>query len=432
MNVSLQKKLKSLLKKLNNDNAYKIYPLINQKYIPYKKRTVLLFRALQLIPTLLLGLFFLTHSGGFIFALSIAIMLNLIIHYRSKMISFVFSDSIPQLYNLLRIAEILIKIPEIKQIKPDIPEALRETNGLKKRLSIFRFDMKMESDLLVIAWAINEFFRIFFLIEPIGLNNIFIRIEKGKNQLKQVFSFIGLTDSLQSIAEARQKLPYYCIPDLSETKNEVTMNAIDMYHPLISDCVSNSFLAKDKSFLVLGSNMSGKTSFTRMVGVNLIIAQTLNICFAKHFSLKKCKVHSLLSVHDDLLQGKSYYLSEVLRMKEIITETEKGNHLILLDELFKGTNTVERIAAAKAVLDYLTQNKGNTIVAATHDTELVPLLSSNYIPLYFTENIQDNKLSFNYKISTKPNMLRNAIRILRLYDYPETIVQNALNLTTNS
>lgn len=422
-NSSLQKKTIKHLSRLKKNEAYYIYPLINQSYQPYKKHTLFLLRILQTMPSLLLGLFLIFQSGGWLIALLFTFLVNLTIHYRSKAISFTYSDSIPQLFILIQVAHSFLKIKETAFIKQDLPLKINRLNTLKRNLSFFRLQLRIESDILILAWLVNEFFRIFFLIEPIGLNTVFALIDKNRGILKELYSFVGLIDCLQTMAEIRKQLPYYTLPEFPETGN---MEITDMYHPLISNCVSNSFSIKEKSFLVLGSNMSGKTSFIRTIGVNTVIAQTLNICFAKQFSCRRKTIHTLLSVNDNLLQGESYYLSEILRMKKIIHETEQGDHLILLDELFKGTNTSERIAVAKAVLEYLAENTGNRIVAASHDRELVSLLSARYTALYFTENIRENKLSFDYKVSTTPNTQRNAIRILGVYDYPNSIIENAL------
>lgn len=108
-NTALQSGLTNELKKLEHRDAYKIYSLISEQYIPYKKKTIILFRVLQLLPSLFLGLFLLTNAGVFIVALAVSALINLVIHYRSKSISFFYSESIPQLYRLIHIAHHLSK-----------------------------------------------------------------------------------------------------------------------------------------------------------------------------------------------------------------------------------------------------------------------------------------------------------------------------------
>jgi len=94
--------------------------------------------------------------------------------------------------------------------------------------------------------------------------------------------------------------------------------------------------------------MSGKTSFIRAVGLNVITGLTINTCFAESFSFPLLKIFSAIRISDDLMNDKSYYFQEVLTIKEMIAESENGErNLFLMDEIFKGTNTVERIAAGR-------------------------------------------------------------------------------------
>lgn len=416
-------KLCAILKRLNKRDAYDIYPLIEQDYIPYSKKAIRILRGCQFLPALFLALYIITHIPLFIILSAVAFIANGIIHYRAKNISFLYAGSMPQLYSMIVAAEKLWDIPLGKEVNTKIGETIKKLNRLKRKLSVFRLDAKLEGDLAVVFWVISELFKIFFLIDPLKLNKAFVLIRRDREPLRELFSFIGLADSLQSIIALRESAPYYCIPQFKE---EGGLTAEALYHPLIPDCVSNSFSSDKQSFLVLGSNMSGKTSFIRTAGVNVLMAQTLNMAFAHQLALTHQKVYTSISMSDNLVEGQSYYLREVLRMKHILSETKAGHNLILLDELFKGTNTIERIAGAKAVLDYLANNEKNIILVATHDVELIELLSKRYIPIYFTENIQKEQLSFNYKIQFEHNQEKNAIRILGLYGLPMEVVQNAM------
>jgi Mismatch repair ATPase (MutS family) len=419
-------KFGSVLTKLNKSDAYDIYPLIEQDYIPYSKKAIHILRICQLLPALFLALYIITHIPLFIILTTVGFITNGIIHYQAKNISFLYAGSMPWLYSMIASAEKLWGIPLGKEVDPKIGETIKKVNRLKRKLSVFRFDAKLEGDLAVVFWAISELFKIFFLIDPLKLNSVFVLIRRDRESLRELFSFVGLVDSLQSIIALRESAPYYCIPQFKE---EGGLTAEALYHPLIADCVPNSFSSNMQSFLVLGSNMSGKTSFIRTVGVNVLMAQTLNTAFAHQLALTHQKVYTSISMDDSLTEGQSYYLREVLRMKLILSETKTGHNLILLDELFKGTNTIERIAGAKAVLDYLASNEKNIILVATHDVELIELLSKRYTPIYFTENIEEEELSFNYKIDYEHNPEKNAIRILGLYGLPIEVVQDAMEIS---
>tara|TARA_R100001369_G_scaffold92113_1_gene135534 strand:- start:301 stop:672 length:372 start_codon:yes stop_codon:yes gene_type:complete len=113
--------------------------------------------------------------------------------------------------------------------------------------------------------------------------------------------------------------------------------------------------------------MSGKTSFIRAIGLNVITGLTINTCFAKSFTFPLLKLFSAIRISDDLMNDKSYYFEEVLTIKEMLLESRSGKrNLFLLDEIFKGTNTVERISAGKAVLLALTKGN-NKVLVSTHD-----------------------------------------------------------------
>ena len=138
------------------------------------------------------------------------------------------------------------------------------------------------------------------------------------------------------------------------------------------------------------------------------------------------KVFSSIRITDDLLDDTSYYLQEVLRVKELIEASNNTNPcLFVLDEIFKGTNTVERISGGKAILSFLNKEK-HTVIVSTHDIELTELLTKDdYELFHFSEQITSDKLIFDHKIKKGKLKTRNAIKILEMYNYPKEITENA-------
>jgi DNA mismatch repair ATPase MutS len=172
--------------------------------------------------------------------------------------------------------------------------------------------------------------------------------------------------------------------------------------------------------------MSGKTSFIRTIGINVITGLTINTCFAEHFLMPVMRVFSAIRISDDLMNDKSYYFEEVLTIKSMIDESEnKTGNLFLLDEIFKGTNTVERISAGKAVLSSLTKN-GNIVFVSTHDIELADLLEDEFELYHFSEKVNNQTVDFDYKLKDGKLTNRNAIRILEINNYPEEIIKEAI------
>ena len=202
----------------------------------------------------------------------------------------------------------------------------------------------------------------------------------------------------------------------------------DVYHPLIEQCVPNTLDTAGKSVLLTGSNMSGKTTFIRTIALNMLCAQTLDMCFARSFSGRRMRIHSAINLHDNLSESQSFYMKEVLTVKEMLEMSQRHeNNLFVLDEIFKGTNTVERIAAGKAVLSALAGN-GNTVFASTHDLELADLLAGEYELYHFCEQIQQNRLYFDYLLKHGKLKHRNAIRLLEMEGYPEKVVAEAYTI----
>jgi len=174
--------------------------------------------------------------------------------------------------------------------------------------------------------------------------------------------------------------------------------------------------------------MSGKTTFIRTIGINVITAMALNTCFANSFQLPKVRLMSAIRISDDLMNEKSYYFEEVSTIKKMIKHAEQEFfHLFLLDEIFKGTNTIERISAGKAVLSYLSSND-NLVFVSTHDIELADLLKEEYNLYHFSEIISEDKVDFDYKLKEGKLKTRNAIRILEINQYPNTVIEEAKSL----
>jgi len=251
------------------------------------------------------------------------------------------------------------------------------------------------------------------------------RLDSKRKEIEDVFCFVGEVDMLISVASVRCGLGVYCAPVISDSK----ISAKNIYHPLIDNCITNTIEVSGKSILLTGSNMSGKTSFIRTVGLNVITGLTINTCFAESMTIPQLRIYSAIRISDDLLNDKSYYFEEVLTIKEMLEKSTSGiPNLFLLDEIFKGTNTTERIAAGKAVLSTLSKNR-NIVFVSTHDIELADLLSDEYELYHFSEIVKENNVDFDYKLKEGKLINRNAIRILQLNNYPNDLIEEAMAIS---
>ena len=412
------------LEKLNNNEAYYISSLFQEKHLePPKWYFIIRLLSLTSLLSLILGLF----NTQFFFVLLGVFIINLGIHYWNKKNLFQYLGSIPQLLRLNSIAYKLHQDNSFQKLNPGLPGSIEVINQVRNRMSFFQLEAKLQGDLEAAFWAVLEIFKILFLLEPLLLFGVLKRLDSKRNEIEDVFSFVGQIDSLISIASLRKGLSAHCVPIVNEEKNKVIANQV--YHPLIIDCVPNSISVVDKSILLTGSNMSGKTSFIRTIGLNIITGLTLNTCFAESMTIPRTRIFSAIRISDDLMNDKSYYFEEVLTIKEMLQKAANAKpNIFLLDEIFKGTNTIERISAGKAVLSSLCKNN-SVVFVSTHDIELADMLSDKYELYHFSEIVGNKNIDFDYKLKTGILKNRNAIRILQINDYPGSVIDEAIEIS---
>jgi DNA mismatch repair ATPase MutS len=265
-------------------------------------------------------------------------------------------------------------------------------------------------------------------VEVFTLYKLTRELENKKTSIEALFNYVGNIDASISIASLREGKGKTCRPTLVSPKKELLVKR--MYHPLIENCVPNDLALSSKSILITGSNMSGKSTFLRTLTINSILAQTIYTCFADEFVSPILKQHSSIRIDDNLFDGKSYYFQEVNIMASLLSEVDSSHqNLFVLDEVFKGTNTIERIAAAKAILSYLNRND-NIVVVSTHDIELADMLDHEYDLYHFTETVENNELHFDHSIKAGQLRTRNAIKILELSNYPADVTNEARQISS--
>lgn len=412
------------LDKLSHSDAYYLTSLFQEEQLK-EPRWFFVIRLLSF--TNLLSILLLPFNPQLIFLLTALFILNAGIHYWNKNNVYPYLGSIPQLLKMNGVAKVFLKNELFRPFAGEVPKSVAIIDQIRNRLSFFKLSAKLESDMEVIVWAILEFFKILFLLEPLLLFGVLKRLDTKRKEVEELFRFVGEIDCLLSIAALRHGLDSYCLPEFLSDSQSLEMK--EVYHPLIINCVSNSLQIHHRSVLLTGSNMSGKTSFIRTIGINAITGMTLNTCFAERFSMPRTHLSSAIRISDDLMNDRSYYFEEVLTIQEMMEKcAEDEPHLFLLDELFKGTNTIERIAAGKAVLSFLAKGK-NMVFVSTHDIELADLLKDEYLLFHFSERVDHNTVDFDFKLKDGKLKNRNAIRILQLNGYPEEVIREAIDLS---
>ena len=207
---------------------------------------------------------------------------------------------------------------------------------------------------------------------------------------------------------------------------ETTLEIKNGIHPIIENPVANSINMSKRGIVLTGTNMSGKSTFLRMLGVNMLFAQAFNFVLAEKYEGPIFNIVTSISPNDDLSVGKSFYMAEAESILRIIRALDKELPVFCaIDEIFRGTNPIERISASAEILTYI-NNKNSISIVATHDRELVDILKESYEFYYFSENVDSkNGLSFDYKLKRGVSKTRNAIKLLEYIGYPKDIINKS-------
>lgn len=248
-----------------------------------------------------------------------------------------------------------------------------------------------------------------------------ISLENWKNKYGQYMEkwvdILGEFEALVSISTIVYEQPKWVMPEVVE---DYKVYADSIGHPLINDnqrvCNSVSFGGRYSSLLITGSNMSGKSTFLRTIGINLVLAYAGAPVCAKEFICPVMNIYTSMRVKDDIDNKISSFYAELLRIKKIIEAVNKDEKIFyLLDEIFKGTNSRDRHIGAKTLIKKLCT--GSTLgFVSTHDLELADLESeqdSKVKNYHFQEFYKNNKINFDYKLYKGVSNTFNAVYLMK-------------------
>ncbi len=331
----------------------------------------------------------------------------------------VFLDALMNLKQMIDFDRLMEQLPQWKGQSP-----LGTDLGLKQDLARLRWMIGSMQSRRYSA-ASGDPFAVFLdylygvtLYDLSLFNHITKLIDKRTTEIMALYDFAGSVDFGIAIASFRASLPTCCQPVLWD---QPALEAQGLFHPLVEEPVGNDFVLR-RNALITGANASGKSTFLKALAINVLLGQAVHTCAAASMQMQRCMVMTSMAVRDSTLTKESYYMREVSYLKRMLDTVEAQIPVLcVIDEILKGTNTGERLAASEAVLHYFSKKHGLAAVA-THDMELVERLRERYDCYYFQSTMEDGDISFDYCIHKGIGGESNAISMLAQMGFPEEIL----------
>ena len=350
-----------------------------------------------------------------------AVIINLYLYYKRK-------SGVEAYYYSLSAMTYLVE-SALKIEKYDVPELKAYTDRIREYVAPVKALMRTSGllgagtsngtagDLSVLL----DYLRMLTHLDFIVFNRMVRLVRNREEDLIGLMKTMGYLEAMISVASFRKTLPYYCTMDVSEDRE---LSLEEGYHLLISKPVPNSIVTI-RPILITGSNASGKSTFLKMTALNALLAQTLNTVLAKSYKAPFFRIYSSMMLTDSIETNESYYMVEIRSIKRIMDAAEGAVPVLcFVDEVLRGTNTVERIAASSQILKSLAES-GVMAFAATHDVELTEMLSGFYDNYHFEEEIVDDSIHFSYVLLKGKATTRNAIRLLGIMGYRKEVIESA-------
>ena len=391
----------SVLKTLENGFTMKIFSPIFYIILGIMPIASLLLFFVN--PTLAFGMFF------------IAIIINITYTLIYKKFIDMDINSIFYLINSIDVGKKVLKynVPvnsEFKKLIKTLSSIKKYTFGLSNSVFKGEFDF------------IKDYIEFVFMLPFISFSLSKEKIENSKEDLIKAWFYIGEIEAAISVLNYTYMLDEYCNPIFTTNPKIIGK---DTYHPLLKEPVKNHIYL-EKPSLITGSNASGKSTYIKSIAINAILAQSINLALASEFSIKKGGVFTSMAITDNVIEGDSYFIAEIKSLKRIVKDIENNNYsYYFVDEILRGTNTLERIAASSSIIEFFIKNNSMAFVAS-HDIELTTMFSDKVENLHFRENITENdEIEFDYTLYKGPSMTRNALKLLEVLDYPKEITENS-------
>ncbi len=319
-----------------------------------------------------------------------------------------------------------LHVPEVEEYLSRLKDALEELKSLERNFFLLTTGRQMTGSILELPL---DYLRIFFHLDLIKFNNMLTTVREHEKAIDDMFECIGFLDAAISVASYRAYLPFFAtperLPDPGKEGGKVQVIASKLYHPLLADPVPSD-VETSRGMLVTGSNASGKSTFLKAVALGVLFSETIATAAAESFRAPFFRIYSSMALKDNIMGAESYYMAEIRSLKRILDQAaQEGEPVIcFIDEVLRGTNTIERIAASSQILKSLSV-PNVLLFAATHDIELTYMLEDYFDNCHFSEEVLENDIRFSYRLIPGRSHTRNAIFLLNLMGYDEGITKAA-------
>lgn len=344
---------------------------------------------------------------------------NIAVYLRQKDVTGTFIKSFSCIIGLLIAAEKLSQCEDefVKSYSKELKELTKRLKPLLRGSFLVTSAAGMGTGL---GDALLEYLKILFHFDLIKFDQMIDAYRGNEDAVLRIFEIEGELDASISVASWREYLGNWCCPKLIDSEKGFTETK-NMYHPLLKSPVPVSFSGNGGN-LITGSNASGKSTFLKGMAISSVLAQSVNTVPADSYKASYYRVYTSMALKDDLGSGESYFIVEIRSLKRILDAavTEGAPVLGIVDEVLRGTNTIERISASSQILKKLAGTNA-MIFAATHDIELSYILEDLYTNYHFTEQISDGDVRFDYILRDGRATSRNAIALLDASGYGEDI-----------
>jgi hypothetical protein len=405
--------------KISNDTSTLLNYIENKDEIWKESIIKVIVNILPVITIVCIILAVRLRTPMFFYILIVLFLLHALINILSVMNVYPVLDSIESFNNNFSAYSNILNLIENEQFDSSYLRELKEKLYVKGKAS----DILKKLDTIISAINFRSNFLLYFTLNLLLFWDyrclFFLRKWTDKygdlvrTYLETAADF-EVISSLSTISHLNSKL---CYPTFS--KDNTKIHATSLGHPLIetSERVYNNASFNNNIFIITGSNMSGKTTFLRTIGINLVLAYSGAQVCAEGFECGLLKIFTSMRISDDLSKGLSTFYVELTRIKTILDFLPKAEPMLfLIDEIFRGTNSNDRIIGAKTVLRNLNKPWCCGLIS-THDFELCDLedIDEGKIKNYhFREDYIDNKIHFDYKLRSGRSDTTNAKYLMKM------------------